>query len=137
VSTSLFALRRRLGDAARTPLPGHPQSVQQHRQTARHGHHGTLLRRLPAALRHPQAAAAQVRVGPERTQDVVRSAHQQPPQQTIPALRDPKLGLLLSRVPVFGAQPEVRPHRTALRKPSRILDREHEAERRDRTDPLT
>ena len=66
--------------------------------------------------------------------DVVGSDHQKTPQQGVPRFRDPQQRLLLPGVTLLGAKADVRPHRTALREATRILNRQHVVERRDRAD---
>jgi hypothetical protein len=55
----------------------HPQAMEQHRQLSRGRHDGSLLAVPPAALGQFHAPAPQVAVHPERSQDVLRSLHQQ------------------------------------------------------------
>ena len=58
----------------------HPQVMQQHRQLSCRGHDRPLLSVSSTTLRQFQAPAPQITVGTKRTQNVLRSLHQQSPQ---------------------------------------------------------
>ena len=96
----------------RPPLP---QREQQHRQPSCDSHDRALLRVPCSCSRVPLTPAAQVAVGPERPEDVVRSLHQQPAQICVAALADAELRRALARVALPRHEPEVRPHLPTLR----------------------
>ncbi len=58
-------------------LSTHPQPMQQDRQLACRGNHGSLLPILPAPLGQFQAPPSQIAVRSKRAQNVVRTLHQQ------------------------------------------------------------
>ena len=58
----------------------HPQMMQQHRQLSCRGDNGSLLPVSSTALRQFQSPASEITIDPERSQDMLRSLHQQRPQ---------------------------------------------------------
>ena len=106
----LRALRRSSG--ARPPRPprtharrkrfirrrADPQPMQQHRQLARHGHHGSFLRSRTASRGQLQTPTAQRAGRPERAKDVVRATDQQPAQISVARLGDAQLFIRLARL---------------------------------------
>ena len=58
-------------------LPAHPQTVQEHREFSRYGHHRALLGVFASTGGYFLSVAPQIRVGAEWTQDVVGTADQE------------------------------------------------------------
>ena len=79
-------------------LSTHPQTMQQDRQLSRGRDHGSFLAILSATLRQLQAPAPQIAVRSKRSQNVVRTLHQQRSQIRITFLADVQLRLALPRV---------------------------------------
>src|SRR5580698_9702269 len=73
----------------------YPQAMEQHRQLSRSGHDGALLPASAAALGQLQPPTPQIAVHTKRSQNVLRSLHQQRPQVGIAFLADVQLRLAL------------------------------------------
>jgi hypothetical protein len=83
----------------------YPQAMQQHRQLSCCCNHRPLLPILATTLGQLQTPAPQVAVRSKRTQNVVRSLHQQRAQIRIPFLADVHLRFALPRVFRPGCSP--------------------------------
>ena len=108
--------RRRVTVAQRfVHFSAHPQAMQQHRELSRGRNHGSFLPILPATLGQLQTPAPQIAVRSKRTQNVVRSLHQQRSQIRIAFLADVHLRLALAGVPPSRLQPHIAAHVAASR----------------------
>src|SRR5207253_3236380 len=87
-----------------------PQAVEKDRQLSGDGHHRTLLGVLGSPSSDGVSEAAEVGVGPEGPEDVLRPAHQEAAQGAVARLGDPELGRRLARVRPPGREPQVRSH---------------------------
>src|SRR5271169_7112152 len=110
----------------------HPQMMQQHRQLSCGGDDRSLLPALPAAFGQPQSPTSQIAVDAERSQDVLRSLHQQRAQIGIAFFADVHLRLALSRVPASRLQSQIATHIATLAKTMRIFQRQHVRQRDQR-----
>jgi len=88
--------------------------MQQHREFARHGHHGPLLGRAagPGVLQRP---ASQGTVWPKPAHDHVRALHQKLAQIAIAALADAQMRILFARLPAPRHQTQKRTYLAAVR----------------------
>ena len=114
----------------------HPQVMQQHRQLSRGRHDGSLLSVSPATLGQLQAPAPEITVHTERSQNVLRSLHQQRPQIRIAFLADVHLRLALTGVSSSRLQSQIAAHVAALAETMRIFQRQQERQRDQRAHAL-
>ena len=110
-----------------------PQPVQHDRQLARYGHGRALLRVVASTRGDRLTVAPQVTCGSERTQDVMRGAHQQPASQLIARLGDSQLRPRIAAFVQPRDQSEVCADVPALSEASRVLHQQHEGQRRQRS----
>ncbi len=114
----------------------YPQAMQQHCQLSRRRNHRSFLPILSPTLSQFQPPALQIAVHSKRTQNMMRSLHQQRPQIRIPFLADVHLRLALPRVSPPRLQSDIAAHVAALAKPMRIFQREQERQRDQRPHAL-
>jgi hypothetical protein len=110
--------------------------MQQRRELPCRGNHRSFLPILSATLSQFQPLAPQIAVHSKRSQNVMRSLHQQRPQIRIPFLADVHLRLALPRVPPSRLQSHIAAHVAALTKAMRIFQREQERQRDQRPHAL-
>src|SRR4051812_39757871 len=106
--------------------------MQQHRQLSRRGNNGPLLRVSSTALSQFQSPSSEVTVDAKKSQNVLRSLHQQRPQIGIAFLAYVQLRFALPGVPAPGLQSQIAAHIAALAKAMRIFQRQHERQRDER-----
>src|SRR5215469_2903296 len=79
-------------------LATHPKSMQQDRQLPRYRYRSSLLGVLSPTLAQPQPVTSQVAVGSKRSQDILRTPHQQLAHHRVPGFANSQLWLALSGV---------------------------------------
>jgi hypothetical protein len=114
----------------------HPQVMQQYRQLSCRGDDRPFLAALSAALGQLQSPAPQIAVHAKRSQNVLRSLHQQRAQIRIAFLADVHLRLTLSGVSSSRLQSQITSHVAALAEAMRIFQCQHEAQRDQRAHTL-
>src|SRR5690348_11754568 len=87
---------------------------------------------LPPTLRQLQSPASEIAIDPERTQNVLRSLHQQSSQIGIAFFADVHLRLTLAGVPSSWLQSQIAAHVAALAEAMRIFQRQQEGQRDQR-----
>jgi hypothetical protein len=144
-SSFRFVVRRPLcGDGSRSSgvveglvgLARNPQPMQQHRELARHGHHRSFLCILAAPRSYLLSVASEVRVSSEETQDVVSTAHHEPPQHLVAFLGDAFLGVPFPRLIPGRHESQISPYAATLFEAVGVLHGEHEGKRGKRSDPF-
>src|SRR5215475_2197601 len=98
--------------------------MQQHRQLSGRGHDGPLLGVPPTTLGQFQFPASTIAVNAERSQNMLRSLHQQRAQIRGALFTDVQLRLALSRVPASRLQSQIAAHVAALAEALRIFQRQ-------------
>src|SRR5262249_60446222 len=122
----LFLRRCRNGHSAAVVqrfvhFSAHPEMMQQYGQLSGRGHDGSLLAVSSTTLSQLQSPASEIAVDAERSQNVLRSLHQQCPQIRIALFADVQLWLALSRVSASRLQSWIAAHVAALAEAMRIF----------------
>jgi hypothetical protein len=110
--------------------------MQQNGQFACHRDYGPSFAVLAAAISQCQSPSPQTAVRGKRSQDVLRSLHQQPSQMVVTCLRDPQFRRRTSRFILSRTQSQVAANRTTVGKALGIFQREHVGKRNQRPDTL-
>ena len=109
--------------------------MQENCQFTGHGHQRPLLRVLapPGGQGHPHAP--EIRVWPERSENVMRARDEQSSKAGVARLGDPKLGGLFPRLVLSRPQPQIRTQGSAFLESPWIFDREDISECGQGADP--
>ena len=114
-------------------LAGYPKPMEEDCQLSGHRNGGSIPRRHASRLGQPLATATKISVRSEGSEDVAGTADEQSTQERISAFRNPELGLAVTGVALLGNEAKVRSDIAAFREPGGVIDREDEAQRRQRT----